>query len=129
MRAMNMILAIAAGGAIGAVGRHLLAHQVAVLLGTGFPWGILVCNVLGSFVMGALVEITALSWSASQEMRAFLTVGILGAFTTFSTFSLDVVVLLQRGDLAKAGIYVIASVVCSVLGLMLGLQIFRSVLS
>ncbi len=126
---MNTILAIAAGGAIGAVGRHLLAYQVNSLLGGGFPWGILVCNVVGSFIMGALIEIMALTWSASVEMRAFLTVGVLGAFTTFSTFSLDVVLLLQRGELMNAGLYVIASVVCSVLGLMLGLQLFRAVLS
>ena len=126
---MKTILAIAAGGAIGAVGRHLLAHQVAGLMGHGFPWGILVCNVLGSFVMGVLVEFMALSWSTSLEMRAFLTVGILGAFTTFSTFSLDVVLLLQRGEMLKAGLYVVASVVCSVLGLMLGLQAVRTVLA
>jgi len=126
---MNTILAIAAGGAIGAVGRHLLAHQVSSLLGYGFPWGILVCNVLGSFVMGVLVEVMALTWSASLEMRAFLTVGILGAFTTFSTFSLDIVLLLQRGDMMKAGLYVAGSVVFSVLGLILGLQATRAVLA
>ena len=126
---MKMILAIAAGGALGAVGRHLLAHHVNTLAGGGFPLGILVCNVLGSFLMGVLVEVMALTWSASLEMRAFLAVGVLGAFTTFSTFSLDAVLLVQRGDLAKAGLYVAASVTLSILGLMLGLQAARSVLA
>ena len=126
---MKTILAIAAGGAIGAVGRHLLAHHVNTLLGAGFPWGIFVCNVLGSFIMGALVEAMALSWSASTEMRAFLTVGILGAFTTFSTFSLDIVAMLQRGEMTKAGLYIVMSVICGVLGLMLGMQAVRTVMA
>jgi len=124
-----MILAIAAGGAVGAVGRHFLAHQVTALFGAGFPIGILVCNVLGSFVMGALVELMALVWSPSVETRAFLTVGLLGAFTTFSTFSLDVVLLAQRGEYTLAGVYVVASVVLSVGGLLAGLHLFRVVLA
>lgn len=126
---MKMILAIAAGGAVGAVGRHFLAHQVTALFGAGFPIGILVCNVLGSFVMGALVEVMALVWSPSIEARAFLTVGLLGAFTTFSTFSLDVVLLAQRGEYTLAGAYVIASVVLSVGGLLAGLHLFRVILA
>lgn len=124
-----MILAIAAGGAVGAVGRHFLAHQVTALFGAGFPIGILVCNVLGSFVMGALVELMALVWSPSIETQAFLTVGLLGAFTTFSTFSLDVVLLAQRGEYTLAGVYVIASVVLSVGGLLAGLHLFRVILA
>ena len=126
---MKLILAIAAGGALGAVGRHLLAHQISLFFGGGFPLGILVCNVLGSFLMGVLVEGMALAWSVSLEMRAFLAVGVLGAFTTFSTFSLDAVLLIQRGDLGKAGLYIAASVMLSILGLMLGLQAVRSVLA
>ena len=125
---MKMILAIAAGGAIGAVGRHLMAHQLTHLFGSGFPVGILACNVIGSFIMGALVEVMALVWSPSMEVRAFLTVGLLGAFTTFSTFSLDVVLLAQRGEYTQAGIYVVASVVLSVGGLLAGLHLFRAVL-
>lgn len=126
---MKMILAIAAGGAFGAVGRHLLAHQLTQLFGSGFPVGILACNVIGSFIMGALVELMALVWSPSMEVRAFLTVGLLGAFTTFSTFSLDVVLLAQRGEYTQAGIYVVASVVLSVGGLLAGLHLFRAILA
>lgn len=124
---MKTVLAIAAGGALGAVGRHYLAHYVNALIGHGFPWGILVCNVLGSFVMGLLVEAAALFWSPSPELRAFLAVGVLGAFTTFSTFSLDIVVLMQRGDMLKAGLYVGASVLCGVVGLFAGMAIIKAV--
>lgn len=124
---MKTILAIAAGGALGALGRHFLAYQVNALIGHGFPWGILVCNVLGSFAMGLLVEASALIWSPSPELRAFVAVGVLGAFTTFSTFSLDIVLLLQRGDMLKAGLYVTASVLCGVIGLFAGLHLIRAV--
>ncbi|WP_425406020.1 fluoride efflux transporter CrcB [Hwanghaeella sp.] len=126
---MKTVLAIAAGGALGALGRHYLAYHVNALIGHGFPWGILACNVLGSFAMGVLVELSALVWSPSVEMRAFLAVGILGAFTTFSTFSLDIVLLLQRGDMLKAGLYVTASVLCGVIGLFAGLQLIRTVMA
>jgi len=126
---MKMILAIAAGGAVGAVGRHFLAHQVTALFGAGFPLGILACNVIGSFVMGALIEVMALAWNPSVDVRAFLTVGLLGAFTTFSTFSLDVVLLAQRGEYTLAGVYVVASVTLSVAGLLAGLHLFRAVLA
>ena len=71
-------------------------------LGSGFPWGIFIVNVLGGFVMGALVEAMALRWSLSPEWRTFLTVGILGGFTTFSSFALDTVLLMQRGDFGLA---------------------------
>jgi CrcB protein len=126
---MKTVLAIAAGGALGALGRHYLAYHVNALIGHGFPWGILACNVLGSFAMGVLVELSALVWSPSAEMRAFLAVGILGAFTTFSTFSLDIVLLLQRGDMLKAGLYVTASVLCGVIGLFAGLHLIRTVMA
>lgn len=126
---MNLLLAIAAGGAIGAVGRHLVSSQITHWFGGGFPWGILVCNVAGSFVMGCLVELMALKWSVGSELRAFMTVGILGAFTTFSTFSLETVLLFERGAHVSAMLYVLASVVLSVGGLMAGMALFRQVLA
>ena len=79
-------------------------------------------------VLGALVEISALAWSPSPEMRAFLVVGVMGAFTTFSTFSLDAVTLMERGDVAPAAGYVLGSVVLCVLGFWAGLALFRQVL-
>lgn len=126
---MNMLLSIAAGGAIGALARHFVAARVLHMVGGGFPWGILVCNVLGSVIMGVLVEAVALRWSIGPELRAFLTVGVLGAFTTFSTFSLDAVLLLQRGETLAAGGYILASVVFSVGGLIAGMQVMRLVLT
>ncbi len=125
---LKLILAIAAGGAVGAVGRHLVMGQAVRLLGTGFPWGTLAVNVAGSFMLGALVEIMALVWSPSQEMRAFLSVGVMGAFTTFSTFSLDVFYLAERGNLHGAGMYILASVTLALMGFFAGLAVFRHIL-
>ena len=126
---LKTLFFVAAGGAIGAAGRYLTAIGVAALMGHGFPYGTLVVNVAGSFVLGALTETMALAWSASQETRAFLAVGVLGAFTTFSAFSLDVIVQLERGNLTPAALYVLSSVALSVLGLFAGLRMMRMVLT
>lgn len=123
---MNILFAIAAGGAVGAVARHLLNDWITAWFGAGFPWGILAANVLGSFAMGVLVESMALTWSPSQEVRAFLQVGLLGAFTTFSTFSFQTVLLYERGQLVLAGAYVAVSVILAVGGLVAGLMLVRS---
>jgi CrcB protein len=120
---------IAAGGAVGAVARYVVMVGVARLWGSAFPWGTLTVNVVGSFILGALVEILALVWSPGEGVRALLVVGMLGAFTTFSTFSLDVVTLYERGALAAAAAYIIASVVLSVAALFAGLWVFRTALS
>ncbi|MDP6953598.1 MAG: fluoride efflux transporter CrcB [Alphaproteobacteria bacterium] len=122
---MNTVLAVAAGGAIGAVGRYLVMSGIGHWLGTAFPVGTLVVNVLGSFAMGVLVELGALVWSPSPELRAMLVVGLLGSFTTFSTFSLDVVVLVQRGATLPAMGYIVASVVLCIAGLVLGMSMVR----
>ena len=126
---MKLVVAIAFGGAIGAVARHYTAGQVMRLSGGGFPWGTVAVNVLGSFLMGALVELMALKWSPSQELRAFLTVGILGAFTTFSTFSLDVALLSQRGAPLAALAYVVISVLAAIGAFLAGLFLLRQVLT
>src|SRR4051812_5618142 len=126
---MKMLLAVAVGGAFGSVARHVLAARIAAWLGQGFPWGIFVVNVLGGFVMGALVETMALRWSLSAEWRAFLTVGMLGGFTTFSSFSLDTVLLMQRGDYALAAAYVVGSVALSVGALFGAMLLVRAVLA
>jgi CrcB protein len=123
---MQMLLAIAAGGALGALARHLFAQQVVHLAGGGFPYGILAANVLGSFLMGVLVEASALVWQPNPALRAFLAVGFLGAFTTFSTFSLDVALLYERGEMGLAALYVALSVLLSVGGLFFGLWLVRS---
>jgi CrcB protein len=129
---MHMILAVGVGGALGAIARYLLVSRIGQMLGpagvAGVPVGILAANVLGSFVMGVLVETMAQAWQPSPELRALLTVGLVGAFTTFSTFALEAVVLIERGDHIPAGIYVVGSVALSLLGLVLGLSIVRTVL-
>ncbi len=126
---MKLILAIAAGGAIGAVGRHYVSAQVMKVLGSGFPWGTVSVNVLGSFAMGVLIELMALRWNVGNELRAFMTVGFLGAFTTFSTFSLDFATLLERGEGYAALGYAALSVVLAVLGLFGGLAMTRMFLT
>ena len=125
---MKALLAVAAGGALGAVARYLVFVAAGHLLGAAFPYGTLIVNVAGSFAMGALAEIMALVWSASTQTRLFLVVGFLGAFTTFSTFSLDFVVLYERGRLLLCALYVGASVVCSVGALFMGMWLFRRLL-
>lgn len=126
---MKLILAIALGGAFGAVGRHYVSAGMISLFGHGFPWGTLIVNVIGSFTMGALIEIMALAWSPSLEMRALLTVGMLGAFTTFSTFSLDVITLYERGAGLVMALYVAASVAVSILALFAGMRLLRLALA
>jgi fluoride exporter len=125
---MKTVMAIALGGALGAVARHFIERWGAVMLGDGFPWGTLTVNVIGCFAMGVLVELMALAWSPSVEMRAFLTVGILGALTTFSTFSLDIAVLHGRGETLLAASYVLISVVASIVAIFAGLALMRAVL-
>lgn len=125
---MKVIAYIAAGGAIGALARHFLAAQIGHWLGHGFPWAILLVNIIGSFVLGALIEIFALAWSPSHELNAMIVVGMLGAFTTFSTFSMDVVLLYERGRVLQAALYVGASVALAVVAFFLAMRLVRMVL-
>ncbi len=125
---MGDLLVVAVGGALGAVSRYVVYVLAGLLLGAGFPYGTLIVNIVGSFAMGVLVEGMALAWTIPAQARLFLTVGILGAFTTFSTFSLDVAVLYERGRLELAAFYIVASVVCSVGALFAGLHVVRRIL-
>ena len=111
VNALYMTLSVASGGAIGAVSRYWISSFVFKAVGGGFPWATLSVNVLGCAILGVLIQLMALTWSPSQQMRAFLTVGILGALTTFSTFSLEAVLLIERGDWVNAALYVLLSVV------------------
>jgi CrcB protein len=119
------VLAVAAGGIAGAVARYLVYVATGHLLGTNFPYATLIVNVVGSFAMGVLVETMALTWSASTAMRLFLTTGILGAFTTFSAFSLDFAVLYERRAFALCALYTIASFALSIGALFAGLYLVR----
>lgn len=122
---MNTLLAVAFGGALGAVARYLAVTGLGLWAGMAFPYGTLTVNVLGSFALGVLVETSALIWSPSAELRAFLVIGVLGSFTTFSTFSLDTVALFQRGEIVLCATYIAASVILSIAGLFAGLQAVR----
>ncbi len=126
---LQHVIAVGAGGALGAVGRYTVMVAVGHWIGHGFPYSTLIVNIVGSFTLGAFVELSALAWSPSPEMRAFIVVGALGAFTTFSTFSLDVHVLWMRGETFLAFGYALISVVLCVLGLFAGLALMRVVLT
>lgn len=123
---MNMVLSIAAGGALGSVLRHFAGKAAFALFGADFPYGTLFVNVLGSFAMGVLVGLFAQVFTPSQEMRAFLTIGLLGGFTTFSSFSLDVVTLYERGETASAILYIALSLILSLTAIFGGLILTRS---
>ena len=113
------------GGGLGAGLRHFVNVSFARLFGTAFPFHTLFENVTGSLVMGALAGYFAFAGEASQEFRLFLTTGILGGYTTFSAFSLDAVLLWERGQSAMALLYVLASVAGSLIGLVGGLALVR----
>ena len=118
-------LSIALGGALGSMARYATGIYVGRWLGTSFPWGTLVINIVGSFLIGAFAESFALRWDATQTTRVFLVVGICGGYTTFSTFSLDIVTLINRGELVAAGTYIVASVALGLAALYGGLHAMR----
>lgn len=122
---MYHLLIVTAGGALGAGLRHLV-NMAAMRFALSFPWGTLAINIVGSLAMGILVELLARRFGASNELRLFVATGILGGFTTFSAFSLDVAVLWERGALGLAVAYVLASVVGAILALFAGLWLARS---
>ena len=122
-----LLMVIALGGALGAVARYGVSGWVQGWMNTTFPLGTLVVNVTGSFLLGLslyLLESTA----PTTEMRSFVTIGFLGAFTTFSTFSYEAVVLLQGGEWARGGLYVGGSLVLGLGGLLMGLGLGSFVL-
>lgn len=118
---------VAAGGAIGAAARHLVNLGALRLFGPGFPIGTLMVNVLGCLLMGMLAAaLAARSDMSGQGLRLFLATGILGGFTTFSAFSLDAVLLWERGEASLAVAYALASVLLSIAALLVGLSLVRA---
>lgn len=120
-----MYLYVAIGGALGAMGRYGLGVLIMALAGSGFPYATLIVNIVGSFLMGVAIESFAVLWNPGGAMQIFITTGFLGAFTTFSTFSLDFISLYQRGDIGAALFYLLCSVCLSIVGLWAGLYIIR----
>jgi len=120
------VLQVALGGAIGASLRYLTGLWLVRLFGhTGFPFAIITVNVAGSFLMGVFVVLAA--QRGLTHLSPLIVTGMLGGFTTFSAFSLEAVTLYERGDLGQAALYVLASVILSILGLMVGLWLAREV--
>ena len=123
---LGILLAIAIGGAFGSIARHYVSSGIYNATGAAFPYGILGVNVMGGLIMGIVVELGALKLNYSPEIRAFLTTGILGGFTTFSAFSLDTALLIERGDWIGGAAYIVASVTLSVGALFAGLWLVRA---
>ena len=122
------IIAVALGGALGAIARYLLSSHVGKVLGTGFPFGTLTVNVIGSFVMGVCAVLIIEHLKLPGYWREFVMVGFLGALTTFSTFSLDGLNLLQSGQVATAIMYFVISVTGSVLACVSGWYLTKIIL-
>lgn len=121
-----VILTIAAGGALGSVMRYGAAQLMTPDTGTGFPAAIMVINIVGSFLMGVMVVILLAKFPQHGLLRMFLTIGVLGGFTTFSTFAFDVVALFERGDYGMAAAYTGGSVIFSIAALFAGLGLGRA---
>lgn len=126
---LKTLLLIAAGGAIGSVGRHGFNQLAAKLMGTDFPWGTMGVNIIGSLLIGLIVGLLAFATEWSQDVRAFAVVGILGGFTTFSAFSLDAILLWERGTLMPMLVYVCASVILSLAATLGGLALVRTLMA
>lgn len=121
MGAAQLWLAIGIGGAIGAMARHGVGLVSLRLLGPNFPWGTLAVNIAGSAAMGVFIAWLAAKEPHTAATRVFVATGVLGGFTTFSTFALDAVTLYRDRSLTIAGAYVAASVILSIAGLFAGL--------
>jgi len=114
---------IAIGGAFGACSRYLLSELCIVLLGRGFPYGTLTVNIVGSFIMGLLVAAFENGLLSTEPWRQIIGLGFLGALTTFSTFSMDNVLLMQQGAFFKMGLNVLLNVVLSISAAWIGFQL------
>ena len=127
---MQTLFLVAAGGAAGSVARYLVGVQAMRSLGTAWPYGTFSVNVIGGFLMGVLAGVLALRGGADQEKwRVLLGVGVLGGFTTFSAYSLELSLMIERRAYAQAAIYSLGSMVVAVGALVLGLMLVRRVLA
>ena len=122
---MHIILSIACGGAIGAVTRYMLSSVVQNMTSNSFPYGMLLCNILGSMILGILYDSLSKGSFFSENIKLFIQVGILGSFTTFSAFSLESFLMFEKGDYSSAIIFILLSVILSIAGLVSGIYFFR----
>ena len=126
---MRLLLLACLGGAIGSGARYLVNIAAARALPPEFPWGTLTVNVAGSFLMGFVIQLLALRYDGSPELRILIATGFLGGFTTFSAYSLEVVSLFERGDTGLALMYGCVSVIGSLAALVAGLTLARLLFS
>ena len=124
---MGTILSVAAGGALGAAARYGLEGWIQRLAGGEFPWGTMVVNVSGSLALGFLVSWLEVSM-ASTELRAFLTIGVLGGYTTFSTLTYEAVAMAQDGDWGRAAAYAVGSLAFGLVAVFGGMALARALL-
>jgi CrcB protein len=124
-----MLLYVALGSALGGVARYLLGGLMQRIFDTTFPIGTLLINISGSLLLGAIMSYAIETPTLSPDMRAFLTIGLCGGYTTFSTFSYETVSLLKDGEWTRAGLYVVASVVLALLSTLLGFVLARHAIS
>lgn len=123
---ITSMIQVAIGGAIGAVGRYLTGVAAVRVMGHGYPWGTLTVNIVGSFLMGVLI-VVLMTKDGGMRIAPLLMTGMLGGFTTFSAFSLDALTIFERGHVGQAALYVIASVVLSLLAIFLGVMVARGI--
>ncbi len=114
MGQLSILGLIAIGGAVGACSRYLVSEMCVTLFGRSFPYGTLTVNIVGSFAMGLLIAAVENEWLAPYPWRQIIGLGFLGALTTFSTFSMDNVLLMQQGAFVKMGFNVLLNVLLSI---------------
>ena len=122
---MQIVLSIAFGGALGALARYFLSKNIDSLTSSSFPYGILLCNIIGSLLLGILYTSFSKGLFFSENIKILIQVGILGSFTTFSAFSLEAYLMIEKGSYSIAAIFIILSVVLSIMGLILGIYFYK----
>ena len=122
---MSILLSIFLGGGVGALLRFLISEQIDRLFLSSFPFGTIVVNVLGAFLMGLVVSYFADKVNISQNIKMFLTIGFLGGFTTFSTFNLDFYQLFSNGEILASLLYLLVTFTFTVIAFYLGLSLFK----
>ncbi len=123
---MLQLLAIGCGGAVGALLRHFLGFRITLLAGNAFPWGTLFVNIVGCFLAGLLLTLFVTRIPLSDLLRNGIQIGLLGGFTTFSAFSMDAIALFDQGLWLRGGLYIVTSVIVSLLGAYIGMSVGRN---
>ena len=122
---MTEVLAVAVGGAIGALARYGVVNTAYATLGRDFPWGVLIANITGSFLLGVLGVLFVVKFNVAAEWRAGILIGVLGAFTTFSTFSLDTLLMIEQGAIVKASANILGNLLLCLLFVWAGAMLAR----